>query len=216
MILKSKATKNLGGWIRLLAVFATVTATVSAAGQTGNVKRPELYLGGQPDAPIKIEVFSDYQCPACRAFYLETLKPLIANYASVNKVYIVYHDLPLDMHPFARKAARFALAAHRISRERWLRVTDTLYSEQALWSQDGNLEAVLAKTLDPTEFSRIKRLAADPATDAAVEQEVMIAQSREVTSTPTFFVITQAGRQQRVNSGVPYPVLKDFIDRQIK
>ncbi len=27
---------------------------------------------GNPDAPIRIEVFSDYQCPACRAFYLQT------------------------------------------------------------------------------------------------------------------------------------------------
>ena len=107
---------------------------LSAAGRNGAGAQPELYLGGQPGAPVKIEVFSDYQCPVCRTFYLETLKPLLADYTKENKIAkicVVYRDYPLDMHPFARKAARFALAANRLSRERWLRVTDALYTEQA-------------------------------------------------------------------------------------
>ena len=202
--------------IGLAVAFALLASTLSLSGQTGAEKQAQLYLGGQPSAPIKLEVFSDYQCPVCRLFYLETLKPLVADYASVNKVYIVYHDFPLDMHPYARKAARFALAARRLGREQWLRVTDALYSEQAQWSQDGNIEGALAKVLDPTELVRVKQLAGDPAVEASLNQEVMLGQSRNVTSTPTLFVITDTGRQQRVNSGVPYPVLKDFLDRTLK
>jgi hypothetical protein len=41
----------------------------------------------------------------------------------INKIYVVYHDFPLDMHQFARKATRLALAAERLGRDRWLRVT---------------------------------------------------------------------------------------------
>ena len=31
-------------------------------------------VGGKPIAPLKIEVFSDYQCPACREFYLTDVR----------------------------------------------------------------------------------------------------------------------------------------------
>jgi len=216
MTQESNRMKGRGGWIWLGAAFLILTAALSAAGQTATNREDEQYLCGQPNSPVKIEVFSDYQCPVCREFYLETLKPLAADYASGNKVYIVYHDFPLEMHQFSRKAARFALAARRLGRERWLRVADVLYKEQAQWSQDGNIEAVLAKALDPTELVRLKKLAADPAIDAAVGQEIMLGQSRSITSTPTVFIITETGRQQRVDSGIPYPVLKDFLDRTLK
>jgi protein-disulfide isomerase len=188
----------------------------AAPGQNRIDAPNELRLGGERGAPIKIEVFSDFQCPRCRDFYLDALKPLLAEYTrtgKINKIYLVYHDFPLDMHPFARKAARLALAAARLSRERWLRVIDILYVEQEQWSQDGNIEAVLAKAMDPIEVMRIGNLAADPALEAALRDEILLGQSREISSTPTFFVIPQTGPEQRVAGWVTYATLKDFLDR---
>jgi protein-disulfide isomerase len=179
----------------------------------------ELCLGGERGAPVKIEVFSDYQCPRCRDFYLETLKPLIAEYTKSNqiqKIYIVYHDFPLEMHQFARRAASFALAASRLGRERWLRVTDLLYSQQAEWSVDGNIEAVLARGLDPTEVVRLANMAADPTIAAAVEEEFLLGQSRQIASTPTFFILPPTGPPQRVAGWVTYATLKGYLDRILK
>jgi protein-disulfide isomerase len=192
---------------------------LSASGQGGADKKPDLWLGGQPNAPIKIEVFSDFQCPVCRAFYLETIKPLIADFTKekrIEQIYIVYHDFPLDMHPYARKAASYAQAAERLGRETWLRVFDALYQEQAQWSQDGNIDAVVAKVLDPTELSRVKKLATDPSVEQAVRLEVLLGQSREVTMTPTFWITTQAGHQEHVNGGVPYVLLKGTLEKLLK
>ncbi len=179
----------------------------------------EICLGGMRGAPIKIEVFSDFQCPRCRDFYLETLKPLIADYTrsgKISKIYIVYHDFPLDMHPFARKAARFALAAYRIGRDRWLRVLDALYQYQAQWALDGNIEAVLAKVLDPTELVHIANMATEPDIDSAVQNEVLYGQSREIGSTPTFFINSSRTPQQRVAGMVTFNTLKDFLDRSLQ
>ena len=199
-------------WILMAAVF-------SADGQGGAGKPEELCLGGQPNAPVKIEVFSDFQCPVCRAFYLETIKPLIADFTKekrIDKIYVVYHDFPLDMHPYARKAASYALAASRVSREAWLRVTDALYQKQEVWSQNGNIEAVLSKVLDPTELTRVKKLSTDSSIEQAVRLEVLLGQSREITMTPTFFIITQSGRQERVNSGLGYLVVKGRLEQLLK
>ena len=173
----------------------------------------ELYLGGEPGAMVRIEVFSDYQCPRCKEFYLGTLKPIIADYAGTQKVSVIYHDLPLEMHPFARPAARLALAAARLGREEWLRVTDEFYKDQEQWSVSGNFESALSKALNPTQLMRVVRMAGDPAIDAAVQQEVLFAESRGVTSTPTFFISTKSGREQRINGAIAYPVLKDYLDR---
>ncbi len=195
---------------------ALLAFTLQTSGQTGAGKQPVLCLGGQPNAPIKIEVFSDYQCPRCREFYVETLKPLVAEYGKANKVYVVYHDFPLDMHPYARKASRLALAAERISRELWLRVTDAIYLSQDQWSQNGNIEAALAKVMDPAQVARMRKLAADPAIEATLAQEIMLGQSRKITSTPTWFIVSETGRQQIIPGKLPYATLKDYLDRALK
>ena len=189
---------------------------LGASGQTGTGKPLELYLGGQPNAPIKIEVFSDFQCSHCRQFYLETLKPLVAEYGKANKVCVVYHDFPLPNHPLARRATLFALAAARLGKEPWVRVMDALYRDQDQWSADGKIEVTLAKALEATELTRIKKLAADPSIDAAVVQEVNLAMSLNIRATPTFFISAGNIAQQRVDQVVSYPALKDYIDRLLK
>src|ERR1700758_5574834 len=66
---------------------------------------------GTKSAPITMEVFSDYQCPACRAFFENTLRFMINDYVASGKVYLVHRDFPLPMHPYSMDAARWANAA---------------------------------------------------------------------------------------------------------
>jgi len=69
---------------------------------------------GSKTAPITVEVFSDFQCPSCKRLYQETLRPLMDNYVSAGKVYLVHRDFPLPMHNHSREAARW----HIISKAR--------------------------------------------------------------------------------------------------
>lgn len=48
---------------------------------------------GRDDAPITIVEFSDFQCPFCRKFALETLPKLEAEYIDTGKVRFVYRHL---------------------------------------------------------------------------------------------------------------------------
>jgi len=55
---------------------------------------------GNPDAPITIVEFSDFQCPFCFRFFDQTLPLLEENYIDTGKVNLVYKDLPIDsIHP---------------------------------------------------------------------------------------------------------------------
>ncbi len=220
MMLNSRCRVIQGGRKALAVFLVSVSAAVSIAAQAPGSKTDGILIFGQPGAPVKVEVFSDYQCPICRSYFLGTLKPLIADYAKSNKadkIFIVYHDYPLEnIHQFARKAVRFSLAAHRMGTDKWLKVADALYTQQPAWAENGNIEAVLDKALEPGDMAQLKKLAADPAIDATINQEVTLAQSREVTATPTTFIITETGRQQRFTGDPTLPVLKDFLDKQTR
>lgn len=67
---------------------------------------------GDPNAPIVVVEFSDFQCPFCASFSRE-VRPLIEErYVSTGKVRFVYRDFPLmSIHPGALLAAHIANCA---------------------------------------------------------------------------------------------------------
>jgi protein-disulfide isomerase len=190
-------------------------AAVPLTAQGGAPKPSDLCVGGQPGAPVRIEVFSDYQCPACRAFYLETIRPVLADYARDNQVCVIYHDFPLKMHSHAREATRFAVAARRLGNERWLKVSEALYTDQIQWAENGNVAGSVARVLTAEEMARVTKWAAEPAVEQIIEQEIALATQRQILSTPTFFLYAN-GREQRVVGGISYPILKDYLNRLLK
>jgi protein-disulfide isomerase len=66
---------------------------------------------GDPNAPVVIEEFSDFQCAYCRQFFLETEKPLINQYVSTGKVYFIYRTLGSWLGPGSQYAAEAAYCA---------------------------------------------------------------------------------------------------------
>ena len=61
---------------------------------------------GNPDAPVTVIEFSDYECPFCKRHYEQTYAQLKTNYIDTGKVKLVFRDLPLSFHdPLATKQA---------------------------------------------------------------------------------------------------------------
>jgi protein-disulfide isomerase len=176
---------------------------------------PGQILGGSVDSPIRIEVFSDFQCSACREFYLNTVRQVLQDYASKDKVCIVYHEFPLTIHRYSREAARYSEAAGRMGAAKLLAVMDAMFTDQALWSQDGKLEVSVSKALSHDDFLKLKKIMQDPSIDIAVEKELQLGIKNEIKSTPTMF-ISYVGKKQKVEGIVTYLVLKQFIDSIVK
>lgn len=178
------------------------------------VKSPEkdaVCVGGTPAAPIKIEVFSDYQCPACREFYLGTMRMVLSDYADAGKVCVVYREFPLNMHAHAREAARYAHATLRLGLRQWAQVTDALYSSQDQWAQNGKLDGIVAGALGKEEMARLRKLLEDSSVDAAISRDVALGERLQVNSTPTFF-ITANGKTEKITGVVQYPILRRYLD----
>jgi protein-disulfide isomerase len=168
----------------------------SSEGPSGHV------LGGALSSPIKIEVFSDFQCSACREFYLRT-------------ICVIYHEFPLSTHAYSRNAAQYAEAAAQMGVQHLLPVMDSLFMEQAKWSQDGKLEDSISKVLPHEDFLKLKKMVNNPAINQAIDKEIQLANRQNIRSTPTL-IISYTGKQQRVEGLVTYLVLKQFVDSILK
>jgi len=168
---------------------------------------------GKPTAPIRIEVFSDYQCPACRAFYLQTMKLVFTNYADTGKVCVVYRSFP--NFAYSRDAARFARAALRLGVRQWGMVTDALFQSQPEWSQSGNVQGVVASALGAKDTDLLKKYLGDPLLDDAIDNDIIAGSDREVTSTPTFF-ITARGKTEKVEAALTYAAMQRRLDDLLK
>jgi protein-disulfide isomerase len=49
---------------------------------------------GNPDAPVKVDVWEDFQCPACAQYSSEVEPQIIANYVDTGKVFYTFHHYP--------------------------------------------------------------------------------------------------------------------------
>ena len=77
-------------------------AAETAAGAEVAAAKPQSYPQadktslGDPDAPVKMEVFEDFQCPACQ-YYTEEIESLvIQNLVAAGKVYYVFYNFPFS------------------------------------------------------------------------------------------------------------------------
>jgi protein-disulfide isomerase len=84
---------------------------------------------GNPDAPVTLTVYADFQCPACLS---ETTLITRAWPQISDRTRLVFRHYPLDTHRHAFLAARYAEAAGR--QDAFWQMHDILFANQALWS----------------------------------------------------------------------------------
>src|SRR5207247_8778213 len=62
-------------------------------------------------AKVAVIEYSDFQCPFCGRYAKESFPQITSDYVDTGKVKYVFHDLPLDFHKYAFKAAEAAHCA---------------------------------------------------------------------------------------------------------
>ncbi len=145
---------------------------------------------GDPNAPVTIVEFTDYQCPYCSRHSLETMPQIVRDMVDTGRVYYILKDFPLDsIHPNARQAAVAARCGGE--QENYWEMHDLIFSNQGEWSGQGagvnDLFTSYASTLGLDEGSFASCLESGRH-DLAVEANAQEGRSLGVSGTPHFFV----------------------------
>ena len=165
---------------------------------------------GDPKAPIRIDLYSDFQCPGCKMLHEETIRPLINEFVKTGRVYLVQHEFPLvNIHPHAHEAACYACAAESVGK--YQAVCDRLFRTQQQWVKDGNVDAAACSALTAAEATKVRAMVKTKEVSDYIAKDVKSAETDGVNSTPTM-IITKSFRKYPLTGPVHYPVLKTFLD----
>jgi len=179
---------------------------LSMAGSNANVNGNEY---GDRKAPVMLEVFSDFQCPGCKAFHDNEFQRIMTDYVVKGKVYVVYRYFPLQMHPYGRPCAEYACAAARVGR--YQKVADALFAQQAAIAANGKVEEVVNSVLTPTEMKTVKSLVKSPEVAREIQADLDEGAQVPVAGTPTLWV-THRGKSQAVSWPMNYSLFQSYID----
>ena len=147
---------------------------------------------GPANAPIVIEIYTDYQCSDCTYFFTNTLPPIASKYA--DRIRVIHRDFPLPKHQYARRAAHWANAAGLVGV--YDAAVEQLFKTQADWKIDGSIEAQLALVFPPETMRKIRALALDEKRmERMIDPDVALGSSEAIHWTPTIVVMANSSRQ---------------------
>lgn len=201
---------------------ANPTAPKADAPQFAKVSLDDDPIMGDPNAPVTLIEFSDYECPFCQRHYQNTMPEIVKNYIDTGKVKLVFRDLPLSFHdPMATKAAN---AANCVKEQKG----DTgYYSFHSSWFantpsngtgfNDEKINEFAVKAgVDLPSFSKC---VADGKYNEEVKADLAAASTYGASATPSFFVGKSSGSEieaEMIIGAQPFSAFQTAIDKYLE
>jgi protein-disulfide isomerase len=198
----SKNSYSIILWVSIVAALALVAGgmfwIVKQASSDNNLNAANApgvneitssdHIFGKADSKVTLVEYADFQCPACGAFYTETLKRIQGEYK--DRVRFVYRNFPIPGH-LNGPAAAYAAGAAGLQ-GKFFEMADELFTNQSAWASEDS--ATLAKTLDSYAQAiglNMDKFHADEQSDgvkAKVDTDAQSGIKSGVNSTPTLFL----------------------------
>jgi protein-disulfide isomerase len=185
-----------------------------AAALPGIAAAPDILKGntfGNAKAPLLIEVFSDFECPACKYMHDKEVPLIMKDFIDKGKAYMIYRYDPLQGHKYGRVAAEFVCAAAQTGK--YLQAANALFEKQETWAQDGRVAETVDTVLTPEERQKVRGLLKSPAVQAEIAHDLEEAAAMQVPGTPTLVITYRGRRYPLTGKGVmEYVWIKSFLD----
>jgi protein-disulfide isomerase len=198
----------LGGFALVASAGDTATGTPGQVSGIPDIDPHKAF--GSKNAPVTMEVYSDFQCPACKQLYKTTNQQLMDNYVNSSKVYLVHRDFPLPMHAYSRVAASYARAAAHIGKNE--PVEQALFQNQEKWEANGDVKGIVASVLNPADMKKVQALVDGKTLEPLIEKDKQLGQLVPINQTPTT-VFHCKGQTYPYVGVMSYDILKQFLDQ---
>jgi len=158
---------------------------------------------GPASAPVTLVEFSDFQCPFSLRLF-PTLTALRAKYG--DQVRLVFRQFPLDLHPFAAKAAEASLCAG--AKGKFWQMHDAMFNDPTALGVDDLKKTAAAIGLDAAAFARCLD---SGETAAAVRSDVDYGSSIGVAGTPAMFI-----NGRFLSGALPIEDISKIVDDELR
>ena len=190
----------------------TTNSNIATSGGSEPTGAQPPHIRGNPNAPVTLEEFGDFQCPTCGLFYTE-LKKIEEEYG--DRLRVIFRELPLvPMHQHGLEAAQAAEAAGLQSESHFWEMHDKLYENQKAWS---DVKDVMPTFIDYArqiglDIDRFSRDLSGEAVAQRIFQDGKRAHALGVTGTPSFFV---NGKEYKADESFSPAGLREFIKKSM-
>ena len=170
---------------------------------------------GNPNAPITLVEFGDYQCHYCNVFFQTIEDDIIKNYVETGKVKMIFKDYNI-IGEDSIKASQGAHCAN--DQGLFWEYHDILYSnwtgENNGWASSENL-AIFAQQigLNMNKWSECMNKGSHSQIILKSNDD---ARALELTGTPAFFVINSEGKVSKLFGAQPFEVFKKIFDKKLE
>lgn len=170
---------------------------------------------GDPNAPITLIEFGDYQCHFCNVFFHSTEANILKNFVETGKVKMIFKDYNI-IGPDSINASHGAHCAK--DQGMFWEYHDILYSnwtgENNGWASSQNLEIFAQGIgLNMDMWSECMLNGIHSQTILASNED---AKSLELTGTPAFFVIGPDGEKTRLFGAQPFEAFEKVFENELK
>jgi len=169
---------------------------------------------GNKNAAVVMEIYSDFQCPACKQLFLNTTQRVMDNYVNTGKIFMVHRDFPLPMHAYSRVAAEYSRAAAKIGKCE--EVEQALFQNQERWEANGDVKGTVAAVLSPADMKKVQALVDSKTLDPLIDKDRQLGLAVPVTQTPTAVLHTKDGQTYPIVGFVSFDVLKTLLDQVVR
>ena len=173
---------------------------------------------GDPNAPITIIEFSDFQCPFCARFYTQTLPLIHEEYIQQGKVKLVFRDFPIQsIHPNALPASAAAECANE--QDKFKEMHDMLFENQNEWSRQETADTLILFSQYAGEMQLEQEVFDSCLTNGKyieeIRKDLRDGQIYGVEVTPGFFIGNDEVGYVKMEGAQPFQSFKKVIDSQL-
>ncbi|OQA46703.1 MAG: Disulfide bond formation protein D precursor [Chloroflexi bacterium ADurb.Bin325] len=203
-----------------VAAEATATPTAAPATEGATVDVPVgvdadgNFYRGKLDAPVKMEEFSEFQCPFCARHFAQTESQLRNAYVATGQLLHIFRNFPLDsIHPNATPAALAAYCAGQQDPKLFWSMHDWLFANQDTWSaaSDAAAQFRAQAVAEGADGAKYDACLTDVATQTHIQNDLNEGLSRGVQGTPSFFI-----NDFFISGAYPFSEFQDKIERALR
>jgi protein-disulfide isomerase len=170
---------------------------------------------GDPNAPITLVEFGDYQCHYCNVFFQTIEDDIIKNYVKTGKVKMIFKDYNI-IGPDSINASHGAHCANE--QGVFWEYHDILYSnwtgENNGWASARNL-TIFAEEVN-ADMDKWTQCMNEKSHSITINESNNDARALELTGTPAFFVINSEGKVSKLFGAQPFEVFKKIFDKELE